>query len=402
VSKTLLLVLPQFPHDPASGAVRTARTVCEMAAAAGWVVRAIGTTASEGAAWIRALDLVRSQGGSPRRDPRGSHLGDVFSYELAGIRHTVLSTGTCRHNDWEERYGAKFDRLLASEIRDFPPEVILTFGGSQGHVARLRKAQESGARIAFCVFNTGYLVPGFLDWVDAVLTPSEWLADRCRREIGLDSVPLPTPIEPQDVVAAERDPIFLTMINPSIEKGLFFFARFAEEMAVRHPSIPMLVIESRGTAGALVQAGQIAGFDLRRHASLMFSPPVAKPRDIFGPVRVLIVPSVIEDASGRVVAEALVNGVPPVVSDRGGLGESCLGAGRILTLPADLTMETRTPVDAAAVEGWIEAIVPLFEDEELFLRESTRAKKAGEAYSPQSLAPRYCAFFDSVRARARA
>lgn len=47
MKKRLLLALPQMPQDPASGAARTAQTACEMAAAAGWEVRAIGTTATE-------------------------------------------------------------------------------------------------------------------------------------------------------------------------------------------------------------------------------------------------------------------------------------------------------------------------------------------------------------------
>ncbi|CAN5717622.1 hypothetical protein BH09VER1_BH09VER1_34350 [soil metagenome] len=368
-----------------------------MAAAGGWEVRAIGTTASEGAVAGNPLEVIRTLGGIPRRDPR-SQIGELYSYVVSRVTHTVLHTGICRHNEWEDRFGAKFDRLLAAEVREFKPDVILTFGGSRKQVARLRRAQESGCRIAFCVFNVAYLVEGFLDWVDAVLTPSEWLAEKYRREIGLDSVPLPTPIDPGDVVAASRDPIFLTMINPSVEKGVFFFARLAEELAVRQPAIPMLVIESRGTAGALVAAGRLGGFDLQRHESLMFAPAVASPRDLFEPARVLVVPSVIEDASGRVVAEALVNGVPPIVSDRGGLGESCLGAGWILPLPAALTLKTRVPVDAEAVEPWMGTIVPLFQDEVFYREQAARAKAAGEAYSPQILGPKYCAFFSAMLA----
>jgi len=65
----------------------------------------------------------------------------------------------------------------------------------------------------------------------------------------------------------------------------------------------------------------------------MIAAAVSKPRDIFENTRVLLVPSVWEEPSGRVVAEALVNGVPPApppVSDRGGLAESRNGAGFVL------------------------------------------------------------------------
>src|SRR3984885_15932856 len=89
-------------------------------------------------------------------------------------------------------------------------------------------------------------------------------------------------------------------------------------------------------------------FDLRRHEGIMIAGAVPKPRDIFTNTRVLLVPSVWEEPSGRVVAEALVNGVPPLVSDRGGLAESCNGAGFVLPLPPELTTATRRPVAAEA------------------------------------------------------
>jgi len=155
----------------------------------------------------------------------------------------------------------------------------------------------------------------------------------------------------EDVVAENPDPIFVTMINPSIEKGLMFFARLAEEIGKRQPKIAVLAIESRATGGMLVEAGRLGGFDLRRHENLMIAGSVPKPRDIFENTRILLVPSVWEEPSGRVAAEALVNGIPPVVSDRGGLAESCNGAGFVLPLPADLTVETRKPVAPGAVSG---------------------------------------------------
>jgi hypothetical protein len=45
-------------------------------------------------------------------------------------------------------------------------------------------------------------------------SPRDFLAKKYRDAIGLESTPLP-------------DPIFETMVNPSIDQGLFFFARLA-------------------------------------------------------------------------------------------------------------------------------------------------------------------------------
>jgi len=242
----------------------------------------------------------------------------------------------------------------------------------------------------------GYLLPEFFRPIDAVLTPSEFLAERYRSAVGANSTPLPTPIDLEDVLAPERDPIFVTMVNPSIEKGLFFFVRLAEEIGKRHPEIALLAIESRGTAGMVVEAGLMGGFDLRRHEGMMIAGAVPKPRDIFTNTRVLLVPSVWEEPSGRVVAEALVNAVPPLVSDRGGLAESANGAGFVLPLPPELTTATRRPVSASAVEPWIEAIVKLAFDEPYYQEAVAKTRVAAKMYDRDVLARQYVDFFSRV------
>jgi hypothetical protein len=48
------------------------------------------------------------------------------------------------------------------------------------------------------------------------------------------------------------------------------------------------------------------------------------------------------------------------------------------------------------VELWIEAILPLMYDEDLYAAESERARDAGGKYRPESLAPQYDEFFARV------
>src|SRR5690606_5961043 len=98
-----------------------------------------------------------------------------------------------------------------------------------------------------------------------------------------------------------------------------------------------------------------------------------------------------------VTAEALLNGVPPIVSDRGGLPEAARDGGFVLPLPVGLTLATRTPVPAAAVAPWLELIEQLTDDT-FYAAASSRARTAGEAYLPQQLAPHYVAFFERVLA----
>jgi hypothetical protein len=58
----ILLVLPQMPQDPASGAARSVRTICEMLAGAGFHVQALGTTASERGGQSHPVEYLRASG----------------------------------------------------------------------------------------------------------------------------------------------------------------------------------------------------------------------------------------------------------------------------------------------------------------------------------------------------
>jgi glycosyltransferase involved in cell wall biosynthesis len=389
----ILMALPQMPQDPSSGAARTAQTAVEMALDGGFEVRALGTTATERGSKADPLTYLQSVGLDVQVTLPTNKNRREFRFVQRGISYTLLDTGRQSVVQWEASHGRQFDLLFDAELEAFEPDIVFTYGGFPGDIRRHRRARLKGARIAFCVFNMAYLQGWFFDPIDAVLTPSEFLAQRYWEQIGIESTPLPTPLDLDDVVATERDPIFITMVNPSIEKGLFFFVRLAEEIGKRHPEIALLAIESRGTAGMVLQAGMQGGFDLRRHEGIMIAGAVPKPRDIFTNTRALLVPSVWEEPSGRVVAEALVNHVPPLVSDRGGLAESCNGAGFVLPLPADLTVATRRPVSAEAVEPWIEAIAKLAFDEPFYQDAVERTRQAARMYAREELAPRYVDFF---------
>jgi len=145
----------------------------------------------------------------------------------------------------------------------------------------------------------------------------------------------------------------------------------------------------------LLGAAEAGGFDLRRHENIMFSPPVPKPGDIYAPTRVLLAPSV-EEPFGRVACEALLNGIPPLVSGRGGLPEAVNGAGFVLPLPPGYTIAAKQPLEPADVRPWIEVIERLYDDEAFYQEQCERAREASRVYLPENLAPKDVRFFRNL------
>jgi glycosyltransferase involved in cell wall biosynthesis len=395
----LLLVLPQLPQDPASGAARSTRTMCEMLAAAGAEVHAVATTASEGATWHDPVVFLGGLGIHP--EIHKGHTSERVRPELAfthrGIQYHLLDVGHRGMHGWQKVVGAQFDLIFDREIHSFRPDILIAFGGLPGDERRYERARRQGVKVVFSLRNFGYTT-GFelLSSMDGILTPSQFLTDFYRTAIGIESTPLPLPMELDDVLAPERDPIFFTMINPAPEKGLMLMATLAEQLSLRRPDIPMLFIESRGSAGRLVQAGLKGGFDLRRHENLIMSPPLGQPKEIYLATRAVLAPSLWQEPAGRVAAEAVLNGIPPLVSDRGGLPETCNGAGFYLPVPPEITPNYPAPVPPEVVEPWIDLMIRLEGDDEFYQQESARALEAGSIYRPENLQPRYVEYFLNI------
>lgn len=363
------------------------------------MVRAVAITESERASKTGALAYLQSLSIKPQVHPgrTKSRVRPEYEFVDRGVHYRLLDTGDRGMLDWEKIHGKQFDVMFDQELTSFRPDLVFGYGGRPAEARRFERARRQGARNVFALRNEGYLSGReFLSQMDSILTPSEFLSHFYRTAIGIESTPLPIPIEPADALAEDRDPIFFTMINPSPEKGLMVLARLAEELSTERPDIPLLVVESRGSGGKLVQAGLAGGFDLRRHENLMLSPPMAQPKEIYVPTRALLAPSLWQEASGRVAAEAIVNGIPPLVSDRGGLPETCNGAGFYLPIPPEITPRHPVPVSPQVVEPWIELITRLADDEEFYAQESQRALEAGKMYLPENLAPRYVDYFASV------
>ena len=372
-----------------------------MLAQAGAAVHAVATTATERAGQADTAGYLAELGIEIQSLPgrQNGRLRPEIEFTDRGIHYHLLDVGPRAMHSWQKIVGPQFDKIFDHEIHTFRPDMLIAFGGLPGDVRRYERAKRQRVRIVFALRNEGYLNPAgreLLSMVDGILTPSRFLTNRYNAALGVDSTPLPLPMELDDVLAPDRDPIFFTMINPSPEKGLMVMARLAEELSLRRPDIPMMVIESRGSAGKLVTAGMAAGFDLRRHENIMMSPPQPKPKDIYLATRALLALSLWQEPAGRVAAEAILNGIPPLVSDRGGLPETCNGAGFYFPIPPEITPQRRRPVDREVIEPWIEIMERLEGDQELYREQSQRAVAASSIYRPENLTPRYVEYFRGI------
>jgi glycosyltransferase involved in cell wall biosynthesis len=393
---SILASFLQLPQEATSGAARSMRTVCEFLAMAGWNVEVLGTTATEGRLRIDAHAWLSSCG-IELQSRAGPQSSQILCFSHRKVNYRLLDIGLADAATSRQVSGDAFDELFDETCRRHRPDVFLTYGGWVAELDRRARARRNGTRVVFSLHNEAYVRRAAFDSTDGALCSSNYLAGLCRERLGVSVPVLPLPIDATEVVAPVREPAFATFINPELCKGAAAFARIAEEVSLRRPKIPFLVVNSRQQSDLLSEVGRLGGFDLRRHSNIFVAEPVVRPANIYAVTRVLLVPS-LQEAAGRVAAEALLNGIPPIVSNRGGLPGVVGAGGFVLPLHEAISVHNPHPPTADAVGEWVDLTIRLMTEDAPYQEASERARRAGRVYEAGALVKAYDEYFRSVLA----
>jgi glycosyltransferase involved in cell wall biosynthesis len=322
-------------------------------------------------------------------------------YTVGDVPVTLLLTKANDEMRPDRREAGQYLRLVDTLLDEFQPDQLIACNGHAMILDAMAHARARGVTTAFAVCGFGYYDTRYFADVDHAFTCSEFLTDLYRDKVGLMSTPLEPPLEWSAVVAPPDSRAFVTFVNPSPHKGLLLFARLADMLGARRPDISILVVQSGYTAGAL---NAIPGIDFGKYPQIMAAPPVPSPSDYFALTRLLVVPSVWEEPFGRVAAEAMINAIPPLVSDRGSLPSvvrgdfSSGGGGRVLPIPTWMTEKTvRLPTEEE-VAPWYDAVCALWDDAALYRAVAERARTiAEERYSESVSRKKHVDYFTSLR-----
>jgi glycosyltransferase involved in cell wall biosynthesis len=178
-----------------------------------------------------------------------------------------------------------------------------------------------------------------------LLANSKFTARRIKDYVGLDSHVVPPLIDAR-YYRTETSRNRVLFVNTVPRKGLDIAFAIAE----RRPDIQFDFVLSW-----ILKPERIAELEARanRAGNIVLHPPTDDMRSLYATTRLLLVPSQWEEAWGRVVSEAHLNGIPVLGSDRGGLPES-IGSGGLM-LPAE-----------APLEDWLAALSRIWDEPESY------------------------------------
>jgi len=309
-----------------------------------------------------------------------------------GVPITLHHGPTTRPHHPDVLETAEFLELFEATYDRFRPDILVGYGGSRIAAETFARARSRGVVTVFALHNFLYTGPEPFADVNVVLVASQFSAEHYREALGLDCTVLPYLVDHERVRAELREPKYVTFVNPSHEKGVYAFARIADELGRRRPDIPLLVVEGRGAEATL--AG--CGLDLRKYGNVFLMSHTSDPRRFWRVTRLCLLPSLWRENQPLVAVEALVNGIPVIGSDRGGIPEVLGAAGIILPLPDRLTPAAGLLPTPEEVAPWIEAVIRLWDDAEFYEEHCRRVSAESRRWSPEILEPLYVRFFTGL------
>jgi glycosyltransferase involved in cell wall biosynthesis len=182
---------------------------------------------------------------------------------------------------------------------------------------------------------------------------SKFTQKKYKDKYNIDSIVI-NPLIDQNKFLIKTSRELVVFINPHPSKGLSIATKLAQD----NPEIPFLFVESWPLSKD--QSDEL-NHQISNTPNISFMRVVPDMREVYKKAKVLLVPSMWEEAFGRVAVEAQINGIPVIASNKGGLPEA-VGPGGILLDTED------------TIVNWSQALRNLWYNDQLYNDIANKAK----------------------------
>ncbi|RAX56624.1 hypothetical protein CCZ01_08945 [Helicobacter monodelphidis] len=355
MTRRLLWASPFSLHDTSSGAALQAKTMLECFAKEGIEVVVLGSFVFDsfrGTSTFPNLEEELKKRGTQPIVMQDEEKKIVYHYLPCNSRAMALFT----HDEAWRLFG-----YFSGLCNRFRPDIVMGYGVGTLGVAMQAESKRRGIPFVYTLFNGNH--PNYHFWdCDLILTDSQATANLYALRDRLNVQAGGIFIEPEKYLVKKRNPQYITLVNPHPTKGVSIFAKLALVAQKEFPDEKFLVVESRGSfKESLPQLHESDNNDVRPYRLEMFSNvDVANHtnnmKEVYKITKVLVAPSLWYESWGRVATEAVMNGIPCLVSTSGGLSEAMGEAGIAIQAPQSCQIDhLRIPTDEEIIP-WVDAL----------------------------------------------
>jgi glycosyltransferase involved in cell wall biosynthesis len=371
--------------DRRSGAAIDLKIMLEQLAAAGHECHSITMTRFDG---IRAFPLEQLIG-PEHASERYRHC--FLEAWHRNVGHRLFVTGSTRLPDLTREEAEEFARGTGGLLRRLRPDLVLTTGSDPVSETLHHLAREAGAVVVFYLANPSFTRTRDFRRVHECWSPTAAMADYYRETLGLHPRVVPNVLAreqfldnaPEALPRVRGNRNYITLINPSPEKGATLFFRLAELAAQQRPDLQFLAVEARVSAAEW----RAMGVDPAARSNITWVRNRRDMRPVYRRTAVLLMPSLWFEAAGRAVVEAQLSGISVLATNRGGLPEQLNGGGFLFDPPEACVQDFFRMPTADDVQPWLDTLASLMDDPEAYARASARARQAAAHFHPDERVP---------------
>ncbi|MBU3845029.1 MAG: glycosyltransferase [Candidatus Anaerobiospirillum pullicola] len=356
----ILWLSPYSLHDLSSGASIHCKTILEGLAKRNFEV------------WACSSFIFNAPNGAKQFNNLAAKLArnkqNIFEFNDNGIHYVYTR---CKSTAEEQSTLAEqelYFQAVGKVLDTFRPDIVMGFGTSMVSMTCFAEAKRRGMTTVYPVLNGNHGHYTFPD-VDLVITDSRATEQLYRRRDNIRMIPTGAIFDASSFVAKNREPKYVTFINPAFEKGLAVFAKLVKVCEQELPDQRFLVVNLNGNFAENVQYLHVKGekknhpFTPKDFASVDMTPSTQNMKSIYRETKVLLAPSLWWESWGRVATEAVFNNIPVLASNSGGLPEAIAGAGITIAPPAHSVQDFLSIPDDDEIKPWVEALKRLLTED---------------------------------------
>ncbi|WP_280565247.1 glycosyltransferase family 4 protein, partial [Chromohalobacter sp. 48-RD10] len=292
--------------------------------------------------------------------------------------------------------------LYTKYLDSFQPDLVFYYGGQVLDLLIPYEAKLRGIPSAAYVVNENYNGISWCRDNDLIITDTYATSEYYKKQHGFSPAPVGKFIPRESVVPESHQRKNLLFINPSRSKGAGIVVQLAWLLEQSRPDIQFEIVESRGDWTKLVQeVTQELGHPRDSLSNVTVTPNTDDMRPIYERARILLAPSLWWESGARVLAEAMLNGIPAIVTNHGGSPEMIQDGGIIVDLPPECFKKPYDHVPSHdELEPITSSIITLFDNKEYYNDLASKAKSVGERLHDMDVSvSRLASTFESLLAK---
>lgn len=292
---------------------------------------------------LSALNFLQESGTALFTDLDEKLKGNENSFNLNdnNINFIYMRTKSRRLGDMTSMEQRNFYAKFCAVINAFRPDVVMGYGTDMLSMVCFDEAKRRGLPTVYTLLDATPRRFNFPN-IDLVITDSSATSNLYASMQKINAVVtgsfLPVAgLKPQEL-APERKRI--TMVNPSLDKGLAIFARLAQlkpEVAKDYTFTVYETFEGQFNqqithAHELGAATSAFKPEDLKHIEVL--PPSMSSREVLAQSKVMVMPSLSFESINPLAREAVMSGIPVLATNQIGLAESIGEGGVLVEIPA--------------------------------------------------------------------